>query len=138
VSIAPRQIGESLSFASLTTAELTRQQVVWSHKGAALSGEAAYVFRLLGVDVARTAGTGNITVKLRFYDVSSSGTVLFSTTVALAASGEGSRVLAPAPDGSPNRWDIYTEQGLWVSAEASTGSGHTVTVTPILAARTAA
>ena len=137
MSIAPRQIGVALSFASLTTSELTRQQIVWNHKGSALSGEAAYVFRLLGVDVARTAGSGNITVKLRFYDVSSSGDPLFSATVAVAASGEGARVMAPAPDDLPNRWDIYTEQGLWVSAEASVGSGHTVTVTPILAARTA-
>lgn len=138
MSLPPRKVGNALTFETLGTSESARQRVAWNDRnGDALTGDSLNLLVFRGARLDRVAGSGNITVQIRLYLASSGDVPVYSFSVPLTASGDGARVLVPDQGSAPTSWDIYSETGIWMTAEASSGSGHEVDVTPILGARTA-
>ena len=140
MSLPARKLANQLVFTALTTSESARQAIAWdSALNVAMTGDDILLLVLRSLRIERAGGTGNIAVTFRFYGAASSDEALLVLNVPLTASGAGSRALLPRPGTSaPQSLDLYSESGLWVTAEASVGSGHTVKLDAVIGKRTAA
>jgi len=131
VGLPNRFLGTANSITSIATSETARAAVVWSDRnGTALTGDAVKVIRLRGLHITRSAGTGTLAFTLRFYSAAAAGLLLHTETVTLAANGsDGDQAYRPDQGGDPvAAYDVFSVSGLWVTAEAASGTGHALSV----------
>jgi len=131
--VTARRCSAETSIASVTTSE-TAARVQMTLQGGA---NVPTGLTLDGYHVQRTAGTGTIEFTLRFYDALTGGKRVAKQSVTLAAAGGDTAGAAGLVDqasatGLDMPLNTATATGLFVTAEAASGSGHTLKVFALL------